>query len=42
MAEAEYLAALAATDRADGEFALDEQFVADDFYLLCERRRLRA
>ena len=42
MAEAEYFAALAATDRADGEFAFDKQFVADDFYLLRERRRLRA
>ena len=42
MAEAEYFAALAAENRADGEFALDEQFVADDLYLLRERRRLRA
>ena len=41
MAEAEYFAALAAANRADGEFALDEQFVANDLYLLRERRRLR-
>ena len=42
MAKAEYLAALAAADGADSEFALDEQFVAYNFYLLRERRRLRA